>query len=164
MNLENIIVCAICLVAIAVVGYFVYTKVTAQNQEMLKLTKRCEAIEMMFARPPPPDDLQAMYRPKYGGQRNAGRAPERPTGQHPEHTVPADRHLVVHEHEGGYERPQPRSPPCESAMCDLEPLRIDTNEDELDHIVNAELNKVIEEDKASPKRKTGKRPSSKKSD
>ena len=65
MNLENIIVCAICLVAIAIVGYFMYTKVTAQNQEMFKLSKRCEAIEMMFARPPPPDDLQAMYRPKY---------------------------------------------------------------------------------------------------
>ena len=152
MNLENIIVCVICLVAIAIVGYFMYTKVTAQNQEMLRLSKRCEAIEMMFARPPPPDDLQAMYRPKYAAQ-------HRPTNQHPEHMQPHDRHLAVHEHEGGYERP-----PCESAMCDLEPLCIDTNEDELDHIVNTELNKVIEEDKASPKRKTGKRPSSKKSD
>jgi hypothetical protein len=47
-------------------------------------------------------------------------------------------------------------------MCDLKPLHIDANEDELDHIVNAELNKVFEEDKASPKRK--KSPSSKKSD
>ncbi len=151
MNLENIIVCAICLVAIAAVGYFMYTKVTTQNEEMLKLSKRCETIEMMFARPPPPDDLQAMYR----SQRNAGRAPERPAGQH----VPArDRHLVVHEHErGGYERPQPRSPPCESAMCDLEPLQIETNEDELDHIVNAELNKVFEEDKASPKKSSSKK-------
>ena len=26
------------------VGYFMYTKVTAQNQEMFKLSKRCEAI------------------------------------------------------------------------------------------------------------------------
>ena len=153
MNLENIIVCAICLVAIAVVGYFMYTKVTTQNEEMLKLSKRCDNIEMMFVRPPPPDDLQAMYR----GQRNAGKAPERPAGQ-----VPArDRHLVVHEHEGerpqGYERPQPRSPPCESAMCNLEPLQIETNEDELDHIVNAELNKVFEEDKASPKKSSSKK-------
>ena len=138
MNLENIIVCAICLVAIAIVGYFMYTKVTAQNQEMLKLSKRCEAIEMMFARPPPPDDLQAMYRPKY--------AP------------PQERRQVYEQ------RRQQPSPPCKSAMCDLEPLQIDTNEDELDHIVNAELSKVIEEDKASPKRKSGKRPSSKKSD
>lgn len=164
MNLENIIVCAICLVAIGVVGYFMYTKVTTQNEEMLKLSKRCETIEMMFARPPPPDDLQAMYR----GQRTGlapglapglppGRAPERPAGQH----VPAHRRLVVNEHEGGYERPQPRSSPCDS-MCDLKPLHIDANEDELDHIVNAELNKVFEEDKASPKRK--KSPSSKKSD
>ena len=36
MNLENIIVCAICLVAIAIVGYFMYTKVTAQNQEVVQ--------------------------------------------------------------------------------------------------------------------------------
>ena len=142
MNLENIIVCAICLVAIAIAGYFIYTKVTAQNQEMLKLSKRCEAIEMMFAKPPSSDELHAMYRPKYVSQRNAP-------------------HPAVHEHEEGYERPQPRSHPCESAMCELEPLHIDTNEDELDNIVNAELNKVIEEDKAV---KTGKRPSSKKSD
>ena len=76
MNLENIIVCAICLVAIAIVGYFMYTKVTAQNQEMFKLSKRCEAIEMMFARPPPPDDLQAMYRPKY--------VAEKPVSDHPQ--------------------------------------------------------------------------------
>jgi hypothetical protein len=153
MNLENIIVCAICLVAIAIVGYFMYTKVTAQNQEMFKLSKRCEAIEMMFARPPPPDDLKAMYRPKYT-YRNTSET----STQHPD----TDKHLTVHEHE---ERAQPRSPPCESAMCDLEPLHIDTNEDELDHIVNAELNKVIiEEDKASPKRKTGKRSPSKKID
>lgn len=162
MNLENIIVCVICLVAIAIVGYFMYTKVTVQNQEMLKLSKRCEAVEMMFARPPPPDDLQAMYKPKYAGRG----APERPSAQrHHEHTQqPHDRHLVVHEHQGGYEQPQPRSPPCESAMCDLEPLHIATNADELDYIVNTELNKVIEEDGASPKRKTGKRLSSKKSD
>jgi hypothetical protein len=146
MNLENIIVCAICLVAIAIVGYFMYTKVTAQNQEMHKLSKRCEAIEMLFARPPPPDDLQAMYKPKY--------APERPAFPR--------RHLV--DEQQPYDRPSPRSPPCESAMCDLEPLQIDANEDELDHIVNAELNKVIEENKTSPKRKTGKRSSAKKSD
>jgi hypothetical protein len=134
MNLENIIVCAICLVAIAIVGYFMYTKVTAQNQEMLKISKRCEAIEMLFARPPPPDDLQAMYRPKYAAERPAPSSGNSQT-----------------------ERPSPRSPPCESAMCDLEPLQIDTTEDELDYIVNAELNKVIEENNASPKRKTGKR-------
>jgi hypothetical protein len=139
MNLENIIVCAICLVAIAIVGYFMYTKVTAQNQEMLKISKRCEAIEMLFARPPPPDDLQAMYRPKY--------AAERPAPVNSQHQSQTERQ---------YDRPSPRSPPCESAMCDLEPLQIDTNEDELDYIVNAELNKVIEEN-ASPKRKTGKR-------
>lgn len=149
MNLENIIVCAICLVAIAIVGYFMYTKVTAQHQEMLKLSKRCEAIEMLFARPPPPDDLQAMYRPKYTQRNTQNNATER---QPP----------VTHPHI--YDRPSPRSPPCESAMCDLEPLQIDTNEDELDHIVNAELSKVIEEEEqrssTSPKRKR----SSKKSD
>jgi len=139
MNLENIIVCAICLVAIAIVGYFMYTKVTAQNQEMFKLSKRCEAIEMMFARPPPPDDLQAMYRPKY--------VAEKPVSDHPQQ--PHDQGS----YEQPYDRPSPRSPPCESAMCDLEPLRIDTNEDELENIVNAELSKVIEEGKASPKRK-----------
>ena len=140
MNLENVIVCAICLVAIAVVGYFMYTKVTTQNEEMLKLSKRCDSIEMMFARPPPPDDLQAMYR---------GRA-----GQ----PVPArDRRLTVHEHEG-----RPRSPPCESAMCDLEPLRIDTNEDELNHIVDAELNKVFGEGKASSKKSASPKSSSSK--
>lgn len=157
MNLENIIVCAICLVAIAIVGYFMYTKVTAQNQEMLKLSKRCEAIEMMFARPPPPDDLQAMYRPKYAPERAAH--PSRNPQPHSHEQQP-----VYHQQRQPYDRPSPRSPPCESAMCDLEPLQIDTNEDELDHIVNAELSKVIEEDKASPKRNTGKRPSSKKSD
>jgi hypothetical protein len=158
MNLENIIVCAICLVSIAIVGYFMYTKVTAQNQEMHKLSKRCEAIEMLFARPPPPDDLQAMYKPKY--------APERPTppsgnSQHQSQTE--HQHPMYEQHtQQPHDRPSLRSPPCESAMCDLEPLQIDTNEDELDHIVNAELNKVIEENKASPKRKTGKRSSSKK--
>lgn len=155
MNLENIIVCAICLVSIAIVGYFMYTKVTAQNQEMHKLSKRCEAIEMLFARPPPPDDLQAMYKPKY--------VPERPAPPSQQQTE--RRHLVDEQHrQQPYDRPSPRSPPCESAMCHLEPLQIDTNEDELDHIVNAELNKVIEENKTSPKRKTGKRSSSKKSD
>lgn len=156
MNLENIIVCAICLVAIAIVGYFMYTKVTAQNQEMHKLSKRCEAIEMMFARPPPPDDLQAMYRPKYapGTTQRQDAPPQQDERQH----------MYEQRRQQPYDRPSPRSPPCESAMCDLEPLQIDTNEDELDHIVNAELSKVIEEDKASPKRKTGKRPSSKKSD
>jgi hypothetical protein len=112
-------------VAIAIVGYFMYTKVSAQNQEMIELTKRCDAIEMLFARPPPPDDLQAMYRPKYPNQ---------------------NQHV---------------SPPCKSAMCDLEPLQIDTNEAELDHIVDAELSKVIEEEaRSSPKRKR----STKKSD
>lgn len=143
MNLENIIVCAICLVAIAIVGYFMYTKMTAQNQEMLKLSKRCEAIEMLFARPPPPDDLHAMYRPKY--------------------TQPNEQHDKVHDHDihdkihdKVYDRPSPRSPPCESAMCDLEPLQIDTNEDELDHIVNAELSKVIEKEGRSPKNKRSK--------
>jgi hypothetical protein len=114
---------------------------------MLKISKRCEAIEMLFARPPPPDDLQAMYRPKY---------------QHPQNqNAPTERQPAPHV----YDRPSPRSPPCESAMCDLEPLQIDTNEDELDHIVNAELSKVIEEEaeRTSPKRKTPKR-STKKSD
>ena len=120
------------MVAIAIVGYFMYTKVSAQNQEMLKISKRCEAIESMFARPPPPDDLQAMYRPKY--------------------SQPRER-AEQHERSSAYERPSPRSPPCESAMCDLEPLHIETNEDELDHIVNAELTKVIETENANGKPK-----------
>lgn len=143
--------CAICLVAIAIVAYFMYTKVTNQNTEMLKLSKRCEAIEMLFARPPPPDDLQAMYRPRYGGQYGGQYGGHHNTGR-------VDQPAQHREHEGGYERPQPRSPPCESAMCDLNPLHIDTNEDELNHIVNAELNKVIEED---TKKKTSKCSSSK---
>lgn len=148
MNLENIIVCAICLVAIAIAGYFMYTNVKTQNEEMLKLSKRFEAIEIMLAKPPSPDELYAMYR----GQRNAA-PPQR------EHAQPRDLHPPVHEHKERYERQQPR--PCDSAMCDLEPLHIDTNEDELDNIVNAELNKVIEEDKAA---KIGKHSSSKNSD
>jgi hypothetical protein len=122
MNLENIIICVICLAAIAVSGYFLYSKVTIQNQELIKLSKRCEAIETLFARPPPQDDIQAMYIPKYN---NMNRQPET---SHKSHTV----------------NPSPQSPLCESAMCDLEPLHIATNEEELDHIVNAELNKVIE--------------------
>jgi len=126
MNFENIIVCAICIVAIAITGYFMYTKVSAQNQEMLKLSKRFEAIEMLFTRPPPPDDLRAMYKPKY-------KLDERPVNEQPPHQL--------------------GSPPCESAMCDLEPLQIDTNEDELEHIVNAELSKVIEQERSSPKRR-----------
>jgi hypothetical protein len=159
MNLENIIVCAICIMAIAIAGYFMYTKVTTQNQEMLKLSKRCEAIEMLFARPPPPDDLQAMYRPKY--------APEHPASSSGNSNQPqTERQYPMYEQhrQQPYDRLQPRSPPCESAMCDLEPLHIETNEEELDHIVNAELNKVIEENKASPRRKTGKHPATKKSD
>lgn len=144
MNLENIIVCAICLVAIATVGYFMYTKVSAQNQEMLKLSKRCEAIEMLFARPPPPDDIQALYKPKYAS--SSARPEQTRNEQHP----------------SVYDRPSPRSPPCESAMCDLEPLRLDANEHELDHIVNAELSKIETEEKAP--RKTGRRASSKKRD
>ncbi len=126
MNLENVIVCAICLVAIAIVGYFMYTKYNAQNIEMLKLAKRCETIEMLFARPPPPDDLQAMYKPKYA-------APQ--------------------QHQAS--QPTPRSPPCEvEGMCDLEPLRLETNDDELDVIVNEELTKVIETEKTPRKKKT----------
>jgi hypothetical protein len=127
MNIENTIVCAICLVSIGIVSYFMYTKYTAQNEEMLKLAKRCEAIEMLFARPPPPDDLRAMYKPRY--------------------THNIQRPLNV------YEQPMPKSPPCESAMCDLEPLRVENNEEEIDEIVNEEINKVIEEGKLKKKDK-----------
>jgi len=140
MNFENIIVCVICLVVIAIVSYFMYTKVTSQNQEMVKLSKRFETIEMLLARPPPPDDLHAMYKPKY----TSGEIKQ--NKQNKETPSPMSQ-----------ETPSPMSPPCESAMCDLEPLHIETNEDELDYIVNAELNKVIEKDnKASPKRKVSK--------
>jgi hypothetical protein len=132
MTFENIIVCVISLIAIAIVGYYMYTKVNAQNQEMLKLAKRCETIEMMFARPPPPDDLQAMYKPKYAHE-------GRPRASDDER---------LHEEK----RPQ-APPPCESAMCDLEPLHIETNENELDYIVKAELRNVIETENTSPKRK-----------
>lgn len=119
MNLENVIVCAVCLVVIAIVGYFMYTKVTSQQQEMVKLAKRCEAIEMMFAKPPPLDDLQAMYRPKY----NQG---------------------ASNQDQG----------PCESAMCDLSPLQIEVNEEDLDNIANAELSKVMATEKPTPRKKS----------
>jgi hypothetical protein len=116
--------CTICIASIAVLGYFMYMKVSAQNQEMNKLSKRFEAIEMLFARPPPPDDLHDMYGTKY-------------------------------QHSSDHKTPiLSQKSPCESAMCDLEPLRIDVNEDELENIVNAELSKVIEKEAAtSPKRK-----------
>lgn len=100
MNIENIIVCAICLAAIGVVAYYMYTKISDQNEELMKISKRCEEIEMLFTRPPPPDDLKELYN----------------TSGH--------------------------KPSCESAMCDLEPLNIDINEEELDSIVNEEVSKI----------------------
>lgn len=138
--------CAICLVAISVVAYFMYTKVASQNSEMLKISKRCEAIEMLFAKPPSPEDLQSMYKPKYAHDQKEEQTPQ-----------------GISHHTNLYDKQPPRSPPCDSAMCDLEPLNIDTNEDDLDFIVNEEVNK-IEQEKASPKRKMGKRPSSKKNE
>jgi hypothetical protein len=100
MNLESVIVCAVCLIAIALVGYYMHSKVSTQNDEILKLTKRCEAMEMLLSGPPPPDDLHSMFTSKQ------------------------------------------QSKQCESSMCDLEPLRIEANDEELDNIVETELSKM----------------------
>lgn len=111
MNSENIIICGICLAAIAIVGYLMYTKISDQNQEINSISKRFDAIEMMLARPPPPDDLHAMYSPPSASNER------RVTARSP--------------------------PPCESAMCNLEPLHIESNEEELNNIVDAELNNIV---------------------
>jgi len=52
MNLENVVIIIVCLVATAVVGYYLYTKYTNQQVDLLKLSKRCEALELLFLNPP----------------------------------------------------------------------------------------------------------------
>jgi len=60
MNLENIITVCVCLVAIAAAVWFLWNKLSVQQQKATIFQQRLEAIESMFTLPPPPDDLNRM--------------------------------------------------------------------------------------------------------
>ncbi len=122
MNFENIIY-IISLITVGIVCYYMYTKITSQNNELIKLTKKFEAIELLLTKPPSHEEIQTMYQPNSNLNRSNPLSPL-----------------------------SPLSPQCESAMCDLEPLQINTNTDELDDIVNTEL-KVINKDKKNSTKK-----------
>lgn len=61
MNLENIIVIGVCLAAITIATYYFYNKYNSQKQEIVSLSKRCETIEMILTKPPPPNELSDVY-------------------------------------------------------------------------------------------------------
>lgn len=51
-KLENIIPLIISIVLLGAVGYYLYNKINNQHSALVTLSRRCEALEMMFMRPP----------------------------------------------------------------------------------------------------------------
>jgi hypothetical protein len=80
MNLENMLMVGLCLAAVAALVWFLWNKLSSQQQETDSLRKRLEAIELAFTRPPPPDDLNAMLVPRQTyDSPDVNRRPERRT-------------------------------------------------------------------------------------
>ena len=116
MNIENIIILSVCLIAIAAASYYFYTKCNSQQTTIDVLTKRCDELERRLKPVPLHSELAAVY------QRNRQRSPQSPqtTSQ------------IFNPSE-----------PCGTSLCDLQPVVIPTNEYLIEDIVDEEVNSVL---------------------
>lgn len=171
MNFENIIVIGVCFVAIAIVAYYFYSKYTSQQRDMNALSKRFESIEMMFLPPHPlQNELSDVYNRKHD------RAEVHRAGKSWENTGPTDYREQTKTYPRGAPVPieeindrrvrgvrqglwpgEPLVPSkiimCEvEGLCDLQPLEIETNNAEIDEIVEDEINKVMDDIERSSKK------------
>jgi len=61
MNIENIIVLGVCVVAIAAVSYYFYTKFKSQQTTIDALIKKCDELEHRLKPVPLHSELAAVY-------------------------------------------------------------------------------------------------------
>lgn len=149
MNLENIIVIGVCLAAVAIATFYFYNRCASQKKDLIALNKRCEVIEMILTKPPSQHDLSSVYNrknttPPHPSQ---SRASQPPLNSTPSNFL--DRPFLE-----TTEPPMLIPQKCETeGLCDLQPFQLETNEAEIDEIVEDELSKVLQADLGAEKLK-----------
>lgn len=173
MNLENIIVIGVCLTAIAITIFYFYNKYNSQKQEMLLLSKRCETIEMILTKPPPQNELSDVYNRNTSQDQDFQWIPPQRKGPlcviiekaETRSDVNGFRNwsepgqgLAISDRGGQSSILIPQK--CEvEGLCDLQPLRIETSEAEINEIVEDEIKAATERElsegrsKSPPKNK-----------
>src|SRR5579864_214147 len=61
--IEHIIVAAVCVILIGIVGYFLYNKISTQQNIIDELVHRYRSIEAVIYRPPPRQELNSLFKP-----------------------------------------------------------------------------------------------------
>jgi len=59
--IEHIIVVGICVVIIAIIGYYLYSKINTQQDTIDQLIKRYRSLEAVIYRPPPRTELTSLF-------------------------------------------------------------------------------------------------------
>jgi|LakMenE18May11ns_1017448.scaffolds.fasta_scaffold9952435_3 hypothetical protein len=101
MNVENILIIAVCIILISVVGYFLWNKISNQNKIIEQLSKRIEDIELMFTNPPSQDELNSVF-------------------GYEKHQISNKHRFQKIDHE------QEEEKECENGLCDLSPMVVDS--------------------------------------
>lgn len=120
MNIESIIVLGVCIVAIAAVSYYFYTKCQSQQTVIDGLLKKCDELEHRLKPVPLHSELAAVY------QRN--RQPQQQSQQQSQQLNESFN----------------PSEPCGNSLCDLQAIVVPTTEHTIDDIAAEELNNVLE--------------------
>jgi hypothetical protein len=61
MEYIGIIVGVVCVIALAVVGYFLYSRISTQQTTIEQLILRQRSMESAFFRPPPQQEINSLY-------------------------------------------------------------------------------------------------------
>jgi hypothetical protein len=148
MNLENIVVIGVCLTAIAIVAFYLYRKYSSQKQDIIELSKRCETIEMILSAPPPRNELTDVYNRTQNQNKKFNDWDILGSQEKTNDKVLITTSIIQSHNQQTTQNPESIIlQNCDFlGLCDLQPLRIETNEAEINKIVEAEINEIAEDE------------------
>lgn len=155
MNTENIIMIGVTLAIVAAVAYYFYTKLQSQQALIEHLTRKCDDLELMFNPRANPQELASVYSRRHPSQQQPQRQETlgEPGSMNGSWSGQGETKADIHSD------PSDQQQKCADSLCDLKPMRLETNDEELDDIVSSELETLIMK-KESPKRRRASRPKS----